>query len=226
VTVNVLRRGVPAAVQLANAHERKRLCRDLHDGLGPSLATASMRLDLVRSLMETDPAAASTQLAQVHTDVLGAIADVRRLIYNLRPPALDGVSLPAALGTLATRFEEASRQRLRIRVELAAPLPPLVPSMELAAFLIASEAMTNVARHARAGTCSVQVVVVGRCLHLRVQDDGVGIPPDHRPGLGTLSMRQRTVELGGRCTIARRSPRGTVVWARLPLDGPAGRAGE
>jgi signal transduction histidine kinase len=210
--------------------ERRRLRRDLHDGLGPTLAGLTFGLDAARNLLAREPEDAETLLAGLRGQTQAAVSDVRRLVYGLRPPALDDLGLVPAVreqaanhGLLvASKAEvEASRKdRLVFSVEAPQHLPPLPAAVEVACYRIAQEAMTNVARHARARTCLVRLSLDGaknEALELEVVDDGVGISGDRRAGVGMTSMRERAAELGGTCVVEALPTSGTRVLARLPL---------
>ncbi len=199
----------------AREEERRRLRRDLHDGLGPALAGVAMRLDAADTVVASDPDGARAILAGVRDDTREAIADIRRLVYGLRPPQLDELGLIGAVAEQAARVAPNGRPA----VTIAAPdrLPPLPAAVEVAAYRIADEALTNVVRHANAGICQVRISV-GNGLLLEVSDDGAGIATPHHSGVGLHSMRERAAELGGTCTAEPRKGGGTVVTARLPLD--------
>src|SRR5262245_66346121 len=139
------------------------------------------------------------------------IGDVRRLIYGLRPPALDELGLVNSLCSLASR-EAAFAPR--VTVEAPPSLPPLHAAVEVAAYRIVQEALTNASRHARARSCRVHLSVVADALILEIADDGQGFTP-RRAGVGLHTMRERAAELGGSCQI-RSTPSGTTVTARLP----------
>src|SRR6185437_8552068 len=137
-----------------------------------------------------------------------AVADVRRLVYDLRPPALDELGLVEAVRERAGQ--------LGFEVVVPAPLPPLAAAVEVAAYRIAQEAMANARRHAQAEHCRVYLAVRDQWLELAVLDDGVGLPDRYEPGVGLRSMRERAAELGGICTIERLE-HGSRVLARLPV---------
>jgi signal transduction histidine kinase len=194
--------------------ERRRLRRDLHDGLGPSLASITLQLEALRNLMRKNPDAANHLINDLQTQMQTAITDVRRLVYELRPPALDDLGLVSALRQHAARTSQV--EGLNISVEVSEPLPPLPAAIEVVAYRIALEAMTNVVRHARATSCVVRLWLTD-ALHLEITDDGIGIAPDRHAGIGLNSMRERAEELGGTCRIGLNAPGGTRVVARLPL---------
>ena len=198
----------------AREEERLRLRRDLHDGLGPSLASLSMQLDTARAVLPGNPEAGMELLAATQGEIKEAIHNVRRLVYALRPPALDQFGLVAALREHAVR--EGHRHSLGIALDAPEALPPLPAAVEVAAYYIALEAITNVVRHAHARRCTVRLWI-DTALHLVVADDGVGVPGAYQAGIGLHSMQERAAELGGTCTIMRGDDGGTVVRATLPL---------
>ncbi|MFB4289394.1 sensor histidine kinase [Nonomuraea sp. ATR24] len=200
------------------AEERRRLRRDLHDGLGPALAAAALKVEAAGNLMERDPAAARQALGQVRADLGAVIGDVRRLVHDLRPPALDQWGLAGALRKEAARFSDGG---LAVRVEVRGELDGLPAATEVAAYRIVCEALVNVARHAAARTCEVRLTRTGGELEVEVADDGRGVEPQAAPGVGLIAMRERARELGGRCSVALRAGGGTLVRAVLPSGGVA-----
>ena len=198
----------------AREEERRRLRRDLHDGLGPSLGGVALRIDTARNLAARDPQESDRLLRQAREDVTAALADVRRLVHDLRPPALDDVGL---LGAVRQQAQRLQGNGLGVSVHGGDGLDGLPAAVEVAAYRIASEALTNVVRHAGARTCRVALEVVGSDLVVEVVDDGTGIPAGTPTGVGLVSLRERAAELGGECRIECPDSRGTVVRARLPL---------
>ncbi|MDM7854536.1 sensor histidine kinase [Cellulomonas alba] len=195
---------------LAREEERRRIRRDLHDGLGPALAGVAFRLESARLLAERDPAAARLQLEAATSDVRDVVADVRRLAHDLRPPVLDDRGLVGALAQLT--------EQQPYTAELHADgLPALPAAVEVAAYRIAAEALTNATRHAAARRCVVRLGTEDGGLVVEVADDGRGIDPDRQVGVGLLSVRERAEELGGRTEITCPPGGGTHVRAWLPL---------
>ncbi len=189
--------------------ERRRLRRELHDGVGPSLAGIALGIDSARRCLRTDRDAAERTLVELRRATRQSVAEVRRLAGDLRPPVLDQLGLVGALRELT--------QRLGGALEAPAELPELPAAVEVAAYRIAAEALTNAGRHARAEVCRVRVSLNGG-LRLEVDDDGVGIPDGYVAGVGIASMRERARELGGGVRVERRAPSGTRVSATLPLS--------
>jgi two-component system, NarL family, sensor kinase len=202
----------------AREEERRRLRRDLHDGLGPQLASQALTIDAIDRLLARDPQRARALLQELKSQSQAAVQDIRRLVYELRPPTLDEYGLAGALREGAVA---ASQNGLRVTVQAPDPFPPLPAAVEVAAYRVAQEAMTNVIRHAGATTCTVRLsLLAGRqppALRLEVVDDGRGLPPDLRPGVGLHSMRERAAELGGSCQIAANPAGGVLLVAEFPL---------
>ncbi len=193
--------------------ERRRLRRDLHDGLGPTLASQALTIDAARVLLERDPTSAAALLRDARAQSRAAVSEIRRVVYELRPPALDDLGL---VGTLKDLAEQYAGTGLEVRVIAPMSLPSLSAAVEVAVFRISQEAVTNVARHAHAKSCIIEIRV-DEFLTLTVTDDGLGIPAERRSGVGLVSMRERAEELGGQYSIANRVEGGTTVVARLPL---------
>ena len=201
---------------LTREEERRRIGRDLHDGLGPQLAGLTMTLEAARDLVGADPGRAEKLLAELQGRAELAVEDVRRIAHQLRPPALDALGLVGAL-----RSHAASHQRVQITVDAPQPLPPLPAAVEIAAYRIVLEALHNVISHAEATSCRVMLQAERDPEALRVQviDDGRGMPTNAPVGVGLQSMRERAAELGGTCVVRSADGGGTMVQAVLPLSG-------
>ncbi|TKK86241.1 sensor histidine kinase [Herbidospora galbida] len=188
--------------------ERRRLRRELHDGLGPTLAAVAARIDMARITARRSGDDADQILGQARQELTGLLAEVRRLVHGLRPPALDDVGLVGAIRQLAPD--------LTMTVEEHGDLTGLPAAVEVAAYRIAAEAITNVRRHARATTCAVTLTRADGVLAVEITDDGVGLGAAATTGVGLVSMRERAAELGGTCVVAPMEPRGTRVLTSLP----------
>ncbi len=204
----------------AREEERRRLRRDLHDGLGPALATLAMRLESVSDLISRDPAGAAELADTLSEQARAEILEVRRLVDGLRPPALDQLGLVSALRQRAVehRVPGAPGGRMIWTVEAADDVEPLPAAVEVAAYRIALEAVTNALRHSGAERCTVSLQREDGTLLLRIRDTGRGLAADPGAGVGLTSMRERAEELGGTCTVTS-SGTGTLVEVRLPLSG-------
>ncbi|MEV6492350.1 histidine kinase, partial [Actinoplanes sp. NPDC051633] len=209
-----------ADVVTAREEERRRVRRDLHDGLGPALAAQVLHIEVARDVLRRRPDEAEALLAQALARGAEALSEVRRIARGLRPPTLDELGLVAAIRQFA---DELGRQ-IRVRV-VAGGMPELPAAVEVAAYAIVREALTNVLRHAGATTAEVRLNVAGGTLLIDLDDDGRGVAAAAAAGVGTVSMRDRARELGGRCTVDALPGGGTRVSARLPLDVAGGDHG-
>jgi signal transduction histidine kinase len=201
--------------------ERRRLRRDLHDGLGATLAALHLQAGAIRLLMQQDLPAADAELVELQTEIRSAIADIRRLVYALRPPTLDELGLVGAIRQYTAQYDlpgtrSESDGCLRVAVEAPEHLPALPAAVEVAAYRIVQEALTNVARHAHARTCTVRLTIPD-AFQLEISDDGVGFPAESGAGVGLLSMRERAAESGGSCLVESAPGRGTRILVHLPL---------
>jgi two-component system NarL family sensor kinase len=219
------------SIVAAREEERRRLRRDLHDGLGPALPGLAFKADAARNTLRAEPAQASELLGALRADTTAAIADIRRLVYDLRPPALDDLGLIGSVRQQSARLAQRPDGG-SVPVAISAPetLPPLPAAVEVAGYRIITEAMTNAARHSGATRIDVRLTLAGDGLCIEVCDDGGA---DGRttggawqPGFGLISMRERAAELGGSCQAGPAAGGGGRVTARLPLtQAQAERAG-
>ena len=206
---------------VAREEERRRLRRDLHDGLGPALASMTLQAEAAHDLVDERPDLAGEILVDLTGQLQASTADIRRLVYDLRPAALDDLGLIGALRTFA---ERSRSDRLQIRLDVPATLPALSAAGEVAAYRIVQEAVANVLRHAAASTCIVTLRVDAGALVIEVCDDGRGLEPDRVEGVGLRSMRERAGELAGTCVVTARPGGGTRVLATLPPSSTAAPA--
>ncbi|CAG0949311.1 partial Signal transduction histidine-protein kinase/phosphatase DegS, partial [Anaerolineae bacterium] len=198
--------------------ERRRLRRDLHDELGPTLASQALKLDAALEMLGTDQTQVGALLVDLKTQTQGIVANIRHLVYELRPPALDELGLVSALRAYVGQYS-GSTHGLQISIEAPSDgLPSLSAAVEVAAYRIALEAITNAVRHAHARECIVRFSVTNNhTLQLEIKDNGVGLPHERIAGVGLNSMRERAEELGGTLVIESPLGKGTCVLARLPL---------
>ncbi|MGD8753731.1 MAG: sensor histidine kinase, partial [Anaerolineales bacterium] len=212
----------------AREEERRRLRRDLHDGIGPTMAGQTLKLDAAIDLILGDPGSgqdpdleeAIKMLTEVKEQTQETVKKVRQIVYALRPPSLDDLGLVAAIqahiGQLAV-----SRQGLDIYLETSPRnFPRLSAAVEVAAYRIVLEGLTNVINHAQAQECVVKLSVPENdagMLTLEIKDDGIGIPKEKPAGVGLTSMRERVEELGGNFSIESIQAKGTHIFAQIPL---------
>ena len=198
---------------LAREEERRRLRRDLHDGIGPALAGLTLKAETARALLPPGSDGASRQLRDLSEEIRRTVVDVRRLVEGLRPPALDELGLADACAQAVDRLTAGSG--LAATVHASDDLTALPAAIEVAAYRIVVEAVTNTVRHARASRCHVSIDCIPAGLAIEVCDDGTGLAASGLPGHGLAIMRERAEELGGTVTVRDGSP-GVTVQARLP----------
>ncbi len=201
------------ALVAAREEERRRLRRDLHDSIGPQLAAMAMQLDSLTDRLTATDAEAAERAARVGRQLRGTVGDIRQVVEDLRPPALDDLGLVGALAHLVEAWRPA------MRLDAPDALPALSAATEVAAYRIAAEAVANAVRHARFTRCALILREELGWLVVQVSDDGVGIDPDVVPGVGLHSIRERASEVGGRLEVLGAAGGGTVIRARLPLPG-------
>jgi signal transduction histidine kinase len=220
--LGVVMHAASLAVELQNARERlvssrederRRLRRELHDGVGPTLAGIALGLDSANRAIGKDQQRATDLIAEIRGDVTDLVVDVRRVVDGLRPPMLDEVGLAGALTQLGEGFGERAGCSVEVRVS---DLPSLSAAVEVAAYRIGAEALTNVFKHAHSTRCDVSVVVSEGILILDVIDNGVGGALTRDGGIGLPSTAERAAELGGDLKVESK-PSGTHLRARLPL---------
>ncbi len=198
----------------AREEERRRLRRDLHDGLGTLLTGVVLSADAAANTAASQPSESAALLATVRTDLRTAVNEVRRLVDDLRPVAVDDLGLVAALevrAAQAVRRADGAPLEVRVETDLDGPLPA---ALEVAAYRIATEALTNIVRHSTATRARIRVGVRGGALEVEVLDDGS--MQLWGSGVGTDSMRERAEELGGTCERGP-GPSGGHVRAVIPI---------
>jgi signal transduction histidine kinase len=200
----------------AQEEERRRLRRDLHDGLGPTLTGVALIADASANLLDQDPARVRELLTALRSDTRAAIADVRRIVENLRPPALDELGLLGALRERASQVRwRADGEAIQVRLEVPESVPALPAAVEAAGYRIATEALNNIVRHSTASV-AIMRMSCGQTLDVEITDDGV-FGGAWRPGVGLQAMRERAAELGGRFEAGPCATGGRV-FVSLPLE--------
>jgi len=199
----------------AQEEERRRLRRDLHDGVGPTLASLSQRIDTAADMVKSDPQASVELLKELKGQVRASVSEIRRLVYALRPPALDEFGLVTAIREHVAPY--MGPNGLPVTFDITDPMPLLPAAVEVATYRIALEAFTNIINHAEASACHIKIKIENRSLLLEVSDNGKGLPSNNRGGVGFTSMRERAAELGGEWFVENIPAGGTRVHARFPV---------
>ncbi|MBW5445567.1 sensor histidine kinase [Cohnella sp. CFH 77786] len=220
---------------LAREEERRRLRRNLHDDLAPRLAALALNVAAAERYLGKDPDRAAGLLSELRRTIRSSVEEIRNLVHGLRPPALDELGL---VGAVRERIHELTQPVKRLSESMTDPglqvlletngeLPSLPAAVEVAAYRIVTEALVNVIRHAGASRCWIRIRLDREWLHVVIEDDGSGMEKERAPaangGIGTLSMREQTAELGGRCTFGRSVHGGLRVHAALPCEAREGR---
>lgn len=195
--------------------ERRRLRRDLHDGLGPTLSGIAFTADAARNSLRGSPDEADELLRRLRADAVAAVGEIRRLVYDMRPPALDELGLVPALRQRADHLRTPDGALMSVEVSAPADLPGLPAAVEVAAYRIAMEALTNAARHSGTDSATLLLTMADGRLSVSVSDPGVA-GAEWTPGVGLASMRERAAAVGGTVEI-RRGSDGCRVDALLPL---------
>jgi signal transduction histidine kinase len=206
------------AVVSAREEERRRLRRDLHDGLGPSLTGISLGLRTAVGQLgrhQGESTEALVLLRRLADEIDATVGEVKRIVRDLRPSALDQLGLVGAITEFARSLDDA----VQVHLDLPRREPALPAAVEVATYRIVTEALTNVVRHAAAASCWLRIET-GAAVDIDVVDDGIGVPPDSLTGVGLAAMRERAEELGGTVTLAANPPHGTRVHVRLPAVLP------
>jgi signal transduction histidine kinase len=199
----------------AREEERRRLRRDLHDGLGSALTSVMFKLDATDELLDRDPAKVRALLAEVRAQTQTSISDIRRLVYNLRPPILDEWGLVAALREHLAQY---TLQNVQVSLDAPESFPTLPAAVEVAVYRVVLESLANVIKHAQATACTIRLALLADALTVEVQDNGVGRPAGYSAGVGMTAMYERAAELGGTCVVEDVVPSGTRVYASFPLE--------
>ena len=215
-----------AQVTAAQEEERQRIARELHDGVGPALASLNIRLRTARKLMERDQHLTAEEIEELAELAQANIQDIRRLIYDLRPAALDELGLVPALREYVARYQEEHGLEVALALPALSPVEGLeggerLPApLETALFRVVQEALNNVAKHAQARRVEIVMTRDGRGVTLHVADDGRGFDPEapqSETHLGLWSMRERVERLGGRFEVESAPGAGTTVRAIILL---------
>ncbi len=214
-TVSRLRMSQQLMVEAVES-ERRRLRQELHDGVGPALAGIALGVRAAGSAVALQAPATANLLGRLADETEASLEEVRRIVYDLRPPALDQLGLPGAVLAHAERCCSAPGAP-EFRPEIAS-LPPLAAAVEMAAYRIAVEAITNTLRHAKAEHLRLRLAIEGESLVVEAEDDGRGLPSDIVPGVGVTSMRERAESVGGHVELSSGHAGGTTVRAVLPAD--------
>jgi signal transduction histidine kinase len=217
-----LRRDLLHQIVSAQENERQRIARELHDGTGQVLTALGLGITAAGENVRADPALAARQLTELKAFSARALQELREVISNLRPSILDDLGLVPAIQGQAQEFE--ARTGLRVEFVVNGRRQRVQPEIETVIFRIAQEALTNVARHARAQNVTIHLTFDSDALRLTVEDDGRGFEPEaalkasaRRQAWGLLGIQERVALVGGSCVIESQPGSGTTVRVDVPL---------
>lgn len=195
----------------AQDQERRRISRELHDGVGQALVSAKLNLGKLKKRLGVN----IEELNELEATLDGAVAEVRAISHLLHPPTLDMMGLRSAILWYAEGFQQ--RTGIQTSVEIPASLPKFASETETALFRVLQECLTNVHKHARATKVSIQVVFGCGEFRLELKDDGIGFESDCYEGVGIRGMRERLKELNGSLRVKSANGSGTSLVATIPL---------
>lgn len=203
---------------LAREEERRQIRRNLHDELAPRLLSLGFNVAAAEQYIGKNPDTAKQMLSDLRGEIRSTVTDIRTLVHDMRPPALDEFGL---LGAIQARIDQMHLPELTVRLHGPKQLPPLPAAVEVAAYRIVVESFVNVVKHARATSCDISIDVHEDKLILQVEDNGIGlsrlVQPEPGGGIGLHSIQERAAELGGHCTAEPRDTGGTVMKAVIPF---------
>jgi signal transduction histidine kinase len=206
-----------ASRELSVIEERNRLARELHDAMTQNLFSLSLTAEAAAGLVRTDPGRAEAEIDRVRQLARETQAELRSLVFELRPPRLEADGLVATVGKDLDVLGRAHGLKADLQVHGALELASAV-EMEL--YRIVQEALNNAVRHARAESITVDVDAADGVVTITVRDDGVGFDPAARAirerRLGLTSMRERAESLGGKFTVETAPRAGTTVRVEVP----------
>jgi PAS domain S-box-containing protein len=213
-------RSLSASLQEVREQERARIALELHDDLGQQLTGLKLELSWLTARLKDGRAPAPDEIGPMRQQLDTAIASVRRIATELRPPILDDLGFGEAVSWHVAEF--ARRSGLKCTLDLQAQTHVADDVVATALFRIVQESLTNVVRHAEATSVHVKLVNAGKLLVLSVTDDGAGFAPDARAGkgIGLVSIRERAMSLGGHLDVRGAPGAGTTITVSLPLARP------
>lgn len=199
--------------------ERRRIARDLHDGPTQVLTNISMKLEILKMMIDSDPEMAKNQVEQLHKRVGEVVSEIRHLIYDLRPIAVDEVGLLEATQSICTQLQQNWNLPITLRVENNIESKFVAPAKQVALYRLIQEILNNMKKHAKANHIEVEFVRSGEKLLITITDDGVGFDPNYIPPghYGLIGMKERALYLGGTLDIDSVIGQGSKFTIRVPV---------
>ncbi|MGE5542193.1 MAG: histidine kinase, partial [Bacillota bacterium] len=221
------RQELAVSVIRAQEEERRRVAREIHDGPAQALASMAMRLELCEKVFDSEPERAKSEIADLKRMARSSLQDVRKIIFDLRPMALDDLGLVPALRTYVAAFED--RTGVRVELKVLGEERRLSPPLEIAIYRLIQESLANVAKHANTSEAWVNVEATDKCVRVVVRDKGEGFDPGSvlqttGERFGLMGMKERVTMFGGEINVKSRPGEGTKITVAIPLDPSAEKA--
>ncbi|WP_249226721.1 sensor histidine kinase [Alicyclobacillus mengziensis] len=200
--------------------ERRRIARDLHDGPAQKLTNISMKLEVLKMMMDSDIEMSKNQVDQLHKKVGAVIREIRHLIYDLRPIAVDEVGILEATKALCTQLQQNWNIPIEMHVQDSVESNLIAPAKQVALYRLIQEILNNMKKHAQAKTITLDVVQESHELLITIRDDGVGFDPSYIPPghYGLIGMKERALYLGGTLDIHSVIREGSTFVIRVPAN--------
>ena len=199
--------------------ERRRIARDLHDGPAQILTNISMKLEIMKMMIDTNPDMAKSQVDQLHKRVGAVVNDIRHLIYDLRPIAVDEVGFLEAIEALCIKCENGWGIAIRCEIQEDMKSNSIAPAKQVALYRLVQEVLNNMKKHAKAAHITVRISSEDDQLYINILDDGVGFDPDHIPPghYGLIGIKERAAFLGGTLVIRSTIGEGSEFMVQVPV---------
>lgn len=199
--------------------ERRRIARDLHDGPAQVLTNISMKLEILNAMIDSKPEMAKSEVEHLHKKVGAVIREIRHLIYDLRPIAVDEVGLLEATKALCIQLQQNWNLPINLQVQSLVDSKSIAPAKQVAIYRLVQEILNNMKKHAQAKTITLRIERENDQLQIIIYDDGIGFDPNYIPPghYGLIGMKERALYLGGTLNIDSVIGKGSTFAIRVPI---------
>ncbi|MGH2330896.1 sensor histidine kinase [Thermoanaerobacter mathranii] len=212
------KRALSVKIIEAQEEERKRIAREIHDGPAQAMANVLLKSELCEKLITKDIEQAKVELKNLKNIVQQSLKEVRKIIYDLRPSALDDLGLIPALSRYIKNFSEETG--IFVDFSVLSDYKRLSPEIEITCFRVVQEALTNIKKHSKAKNASVKFEFGMRFISIIIKDDGIGFDKENiGQGYGLMGMRERVEILNGKFEISSFKNKGTQIYISIPVRG-------
>jgi two-component system sensor histidine kinase DegS len=212
------KRALSVKIIEAQEEERKRIAREIHDGPAQAMANVLLKSELCEKLITKDIEQAKIELKNLKNIVQQSLKEVRKIIYDLRPSALDDLGLIPALSRYIKNFSEETG--IFVDFSVLSDYKRLSPEIEITCFRVVQEALTNIKKHSKAKNASVKFEFGMRFISIIIKDDGIGFDKENiGQGYGLMGMRERIEILNGKFEISSFKNNGTQIYISIPVRG-------